>query len=120
MLAEDDIISVGPERDNQGKRAIIIKFGKWKPSKITVEDIFKATLILIEIGSLEPIAQVRGAVAIFDMKGLGLNHIMQLSPAVAQKMLCLMVVRFEFFQNFQIFSKHIFRPQCHFAPPPYI
>lgn len=97
MLAKDDVISVGPERDNNGQRAIIIKFGNWKPSKISVDDIFRGTLVLIEIGSLEPIAQVKGGVAIFDMKGLNLNHVMQLSPAVAQKMLCLMVVSWLFF-----------------------
>lgn len=88
------MISVGPERDNYGKRAIIMKFGNWKPSKISVDDIFRATLVLIEIGSLEPIAQVKGGVAIFDMKGLNLNHVMQLSPTIAQKMLSLMVVSY--------------------------
>lgn len=90
-LGDDDIITVAPYRDQIGRRVLIYRFGNWKPSKVSVNDIFKATLILMEIGSLEPIAQVMGGVGIFDLKGLTLSHILHLTPSVAQKMISLMV-----------------------------
>uniref|UniRef100_W8AJK9 Alpha-tocopherol transfer protein n=1 Tax=Ceratitis capitata TaxID=7213 RepID=W8AJK9_CERCA len=93
ILGDEDIISVTPYRDQNGHRILIYRFGAWKPAKISVDDIFRATIILLELGSLEPIAQVMGGVGIFDLKGLTLNHIFHLNPNVAQKMIALLVVR---------------------------
>uniref|UniRef100_A0A0A1XHX8 Alpha-tocopherol transfer protein n=1 Tax=Zeugodacus cucurbitae TaxID=28588 RepID=A0A0A1XHX8_ZEUCU len=90
-LGDEDIISVTPYRDQTGHRILIYRFGAWKPNKISVDDIFRATIILLELGSLEPIAQVVGGVGIFDLKDLSLNHIFHLSPSVAQKMIALLV-----------------------------
>lgn len=92
-LGDAGIISVTPYRDQNGHRILIYRFGAWKPDKISVDDIFRATIILLELGSLEPIAQVTGGVGIFDLKDLNLNHILHLSPSVAQKMIALLVVR---------------------------
>lgn len=61
-LGEDDIVSVTPYRDQNGRRIMIYKFGNWRPSKIPVDDIFKASLILFEMGALEPQSQVLGGV----------------------------------------------------------
>lgn len=90
-LGDEDIISVTPYRDQNGHRILIYRFGAWKPGKISVDDIFRATIILLELGSLEPIAQVLGGVGIFDLKDLSFNHILHLSPSVAQKMIALLV-----------------------------
>lgn len=121
-LGEDDIVSVTPYRDQNGRRIIIYKFGNWRPSKIPVDDIFKASLILLEMGAMEPQSQVLGGVGeflkllffnccyqnprkkkvhvflfqifpgIFDLEGLSLQHIWNLSPSVAKKIISLMVV----------------------------
>lgn len=64
-----------------------------------VDDIFRATIVLQELGSLEPISQIVGGVGIFDLKDLGLEHILHLSPSVAQKMIALLVVSAIFFKN---------------------
>lgn len=61
-LGEDDIVSVTPYRDQNGRRIMIYKFGNWRPSKIPVDDIFRASLILFEMGALEPQSQVLGGV----------------------------------------------------------
>lgn len=94
-LGERDVITVTPYRDQMGKRIIVYRVGRWKTSKHSIDDIFKATLVLLEMGTLEPIAQVMGGVGIFDLEGLQLNHVWQLTPSVAQKMISLMVVSFE-------------------------
>lgn len=82
-----------PYRDQTGKRMLIYRFGNWKPSKLPIDELFKATLIVLEIGIMEPRAQVNGGVGIFDLEGLSLNHTLHMSPSVAQKMIAIMVVR---------------------------
>lgn len=57
-----------------------------------MDEIFKATLIVLEIGIMEQRAQVMGGVGIFDLAGLTMNHTLQMSPAIAQKMIAIMVV----------------------------
>lgn len=42
---------------------------------------------------MEHRAQVMGGVGIFDLAGLSMNHTLHMSPAVAQKMIQIMVVR---------------------------
>lgn len=71
---------------------IIYKIGNWRPSEIPVEDLFRATLILLEVGSLEPRAQVLGGVGIFDLEGFSLSHCWHMTPSLAQKMITIMVV----------------------------
>jgi hypothetical protein len=66
--------------------------GKWIPSVVSMEELLQATMILIEIASLDPRVQVLGGVVIFDMEGLGMAHAWQMSPTVAQKLLEIMVV----------------------------
>lgn len=41
---------------------MIYKFGNWRPSKIPIDDIFRASIILFEMGALEPQSQVLGGV----------------------------------------------------------
>lgn len=91
-LGEDDVVSVAPYKDQNGRRMMFYKIGKWIPSKISITEILSATLLLLELGSLEPQAQVLGGSGIFDLEGLSLNHAWYVSPSVAQKIICLMVV----------------------------
>ncbi|XP_023163836.2 alpha-tocopherol transfer protein isoform X2 [Drosophila hydei] len=90
-LGDENILTVTPYRDQLGHRILIYRFGCWRPNRVTVDDIFRATIILQELGSLEPISQIMGGVAIFDLKDLGLEHMLHLSPSVAQKMIALLV-----------------------------
>lgn len=91
-LGDEEIVSVPPYRDQDGRRLIIYKIGNWRPSKVPVEDIFRATLLIMEVGSLEPQNQVLGSVGIFDLDGLAMNHAWQMTPTYAQKVIQLLVV----------------------------
>ena len=91
-LGEEDVVSVAPYRDQKGRRMIFYKIGNWKPSTVSIDEILKATLIVVEMGSLEPSAQILGGIGIFDFEGLSLNHAWHLNPSIAQKIICLMVV----------------------------
>ncbi|XP_073821197.1 alpha-tocopherol transfer protein-like [Musca autumnalis] len=90
-IAGKDIVHVTPYRDQCGRRIMIFRFGLWKPSEVTTDDIFRASVCLLEMGSMEPITQVVGGIGIFDLQGISLNHILHLSPSVASKMIALMV-----------------------------
>ncbi|KAH8273914.1 hypothetical protein KR044_003416, partial [Drosophila immigrans] len=90
-LGDENILTVTPYRDQHGHRILIYRFGLWRPNRVTVDDIFRATIVLQELGSLEPISQIMGGIAIFDLKDLGLEHLLHLSPSVAQKMIALLV-----------------------------
>lgn len=92
-LGDDNIITISPYRDQEGRRVLFFKFGNWRPSKIPLNDLFKATLLMLEVGSLEPISQVVGGIGIMDLEGLSLNHAWYMSPTVAQKVISLLVVR---------------------------
>ncbi|KAJ6649904.1 Clavesin-1 [Pseudolycoriella hygida] len=109
-LGENDIVSVTPYHDQNGRRMMFYKVGNWKPSKVPITDLFKAALLLLEMGSLEPqaqvtlsvdllkdknieivLAQVLGGVGIFDLEGFTINHAMLITPSIASKIICLMV-----------------------------
>jgi len=90
-LGDDEIVSVPPYRDQNGRRLIVYKITNWRPSKVPIEDLFKATLLVMEVGSLEPQTQVLGAVGIFDLEGLSMNQAWQVTPSLAQKVIQLLV-----------------------------
>lgn len=91
QLGEEDIVSVAPFKDQRGRRMMFYKIGNWKPARISVNQILTATMLLLEIGSLEPQAQVMGGVGIFDLEGMSLSHAWHVTPSIAQKIIFLMV-----------------------------
>ena len=92
VIGQEDIIVATPYLDQEGRRILIYRIGNWKPSKISMDDLFKATLVLMELGSMEPRAQIVGGIGIFDLEGLTLNHAWNMSPSTAQKIISIMVV----------------------------
>lgn len=90
-LAEQEIITVTPYREQNGRRIMILRLGIWDPSKMPIDDILRLTLIILELGAMEPISQVSGGIGIFDLSGLTLNHVRYLTPSIAQKIIALIV-----------------------------
>lgn len=93
-IGDSDVMQVLPHREQTGRRIMIYKVGNWKPSENTVTDLFTATLVLLELGVLEPRAQVLGGICIFDFQGISLSHAWQVTPSVASKILQIMVTSF--------------------------
>uniref|UniRef100_A0A1B6EH81 CRAL-TRIO domain-containing protein n=1 Tax=Cuerna arida TaxID=1464854 RepID=A0A1B6EH81_9HEMI len=94
FIGDADAVSVMPYREQTGRRILIYKLGKWNPSEYAADELFKATLAILELGILEPRAQVLGGRVIWDLEGLTMAHYWQISPAIVQKVIELMVTSF--------------------------
>ncbi|KAK7579682.1 hypothetical protein V9T40_000311 [Parthenolecanium corni] len=94
-IGDAEILSVMPYRDQNGRRIMIFRLGSnWNTSEVDIEEIFKAALAVLELGILEPRAQILGGVVIFDLEGFSLQQAWQVTPSVATKVLDLMGVSF--------------------------
>lgn len=93
-IGDDDVMTVPAYRTQCGRRMMIYRMGNWDPRKYPVEEIFKATVIILELGVLEPRAQVLGGIVIFDLEAITMAHAWSVSPQVASMVLALMVTAF--------------------------
>ncbi|XP_017773256.1 PREDICTED: alpha-tocopherol transfer protein-like isoform X1 [Nicrophorus vespilloides] len=85
-IFEHDILTVQPNRDQHGRRILIIELGKrWKHNKCSLDEVFKGVVLYLEAAMLEPTTQVAGAVVIFDMDGLSLQQTWQFTPPFAKR-----------------------------------
>ncbi|XP_024082535.1 alpha-tocopherol transfer protein-like [Cimex lectularius] len=93
-IGDANILSVLPYRDQNGRRILIYRLGKWIPSEVPMEDLFKASIATLEAGILEPRAQILGGVAIFDMADLSMTQAWYMTPSVASKVQEIMATSF--------------------------
>lgn len=93
-IGEDDVMTVPAYRTECGRRIMIYRLGNWDPRKYPVEEIFKATVIVLELGILEPRAQILGGVVLFDLEGITMAHAWTITPQVASMVIALMVTAF--------------------------
>lgn len=66
--------------------------GCWDPKVVPIEDLFKATILALELGMLEQRTQILGGIALFDLEDIGTQHAWQITPSVAARIVKLLVV----------------------------
>jgi hypothetical protein len=66
--------------------------GNWNPSSFSIEEIFKATVVVLELAVLEQRAQILGGICIFDLGGISLQHAWHVTPSIAKRTVELLVV----------------------------
>ncbi|XP_059484483.1 alpha-tocopherol transfer protein-like isoform X2 [Neocloeon triangulifer] len=91
FLGDEDVISVPPYKDQHGRRMIIYKVGNWSTSKYKIVELFKASVVVMELGIMEKATTVLGGVCIFDLGGVGLSHVWNITPAVAETIIDMLV-----------------------------
>ncbi|KAI5634524.1 CRAL/TRIO domain-containing protein [Phthorimaea operculella] len=94
QIGDSNVIAVPPYRDQNGRRLMLYRIGCWNPKQISVDDMFRATIMALEMGLFEQRTQILGGVALFDLEDIGTQHAWQISPNVASKMVKLLVSAF--------------------------
>lgn len=90
-IFDHNILTVLPNRDQFGRRILILELGKkWKHNKVSLDEVYKGCVLFLEVAMLEPESQVAGAVVIFDMDGLSLQQVWQFTPPFAKKIVDLL------------------------------
>lgn len=85
-IFESNILTVCPNRDQHGRRILILELGKkWNHKKVQLDEVFKGCVLFLEAAMLEPETQVCGAVVIFDMDGLSMQQVWQFTPPFAKR-----------------------------------
>ncbi|CAH1187546.1 unnamed protein product [Phyllotreta striolata] len=85
-IFQQNILTVQPNRDQFGRRILVIELGKkWKTDKVSLDEVFKGAVLFVEAAMLEPETQVCGAVVVFDMDGLSLSQTTKFTPAFAKR-----------------------------------
>jgi len=93
-IGDDNVLSVLPYREQTGRRIMIYKIGNWNPNSYSVEELFKATVVILELGVMEQRAQILGGICIFDLGGITLQHAWQITPTIARMAVELLVTSF--------------------------
>lgn len=93
-IGDDNVLSVLPYREQTGRRIMIYKIGNWDPNRYSVEELFKATVVILELAVMEQRAQILGGICIFDLGGITLQHALQITPTIARMSVDLLVTSF--------------------------
>ncbi|PSN38171.1 hypothetical protein C0J52_14551 [Blattella germanica] len=78
-----DVLTVLPLRSQNGRRIFVVEVGKWNVKKVSLDELFKCILLLVEIAITEDRTQICGVDVIFDLQGLTIQHVCQIGPSFA-------------------------------------
>ena len=66
------------------KVCLYVLTGKWKTKELSLTELYRCVLLLVEIAVTEYRTQISGVEVIFDLEGLSIQHIYQIGPSFAR------------------------------------
>lgn len=79
-----DILTILPLRTQHGRRIFLIEIGKWKTKEVSLIELYRSVLLLVEIAVTEYRTQISGVEVIYDLEGLKIQHVYQIGPIFAK------------------------------------
>ncbi|XP_077517760.1 clavesin-1-like [Amblyomma americanum] len=76
-------------KDPEGRTMLMIRFGAWKHSISSMDDLVKCFIVGAECALLDDDTQIRGFVGVDDLKGLGVHHLVDLTPGFLRRVVTL-------------------------------
>ncbi|XP_065196878.1 clavesin-1-like [Sycon ciliatum] len=86
-VLEAGVLLVLKERDTEGRRIFIFNYSRWDTSKISLPDIQRAFLFLMEVLSLDEETQVGGMYFLQNLADYSFTHSYQFTPALLRRAL---------------------------------
>lgn len=87
-FCDNDIVNVLINRDQLGRRVLIVNVGAvWDPKRVSADQLFRIFYLIHVAAQVEPETQVRGVVVIMDFDGLGMKQVRGLSPTFSRRLL---------------------------------
>uniref|UniRef100_A0A336LMQ4 CSON012863 protein n=1 Tax=Culicoides sonorensis TaxID=179676 RepID=A0A336LMQ4_CULSO len=85
---EHNTVNFQPKRDQHGRRILILSGAKdWTPEKFSLNELFRAIQVALELAMLEPMTQINGCIVIFDMTGITFSQLQYCSIPFALMLL---------------------------------
>ncbi|KAL3243115.1 hypothetical protein MRX96_047590 [Rhipicephalus microplus] len=80
ITREHKLFLLSKDRDSQGRIVGLARYGAWNSSICSLNELTKSMLMAVECVLLEEETQIRGIVAVDDLAGLGMHHIIHMTP----------------------------------------
>lgn len=80
IIKEHKLLMFSKGKDPLGRPVGLIRYGAWDTSKCSLNELVKCVFIGAECLLLEDETQIRGIVCVDDFEGLGVHHIIEMTP----------------------------------------
>ncbi|KXJ78767.1 hypothetical protein RP20_CCG003565 [Aedes albopictus] len=83
-----NLVTVLTNRDQKGRRMVIVRMGEvWDPKAVHEDKIFAILYTIHKLAIMEPATQINGIVVIYDFAGLGMKQVKGMSPSASKRLL---------------------------------
>ncbi|KAH6935413.1 hypothetical protein HPB50_005573 [Hyalomma asiaticum] len=83
------LVTVSRETDPDGRAAVILRFGAWNTDICSLNDYFRVCIVHAMYLTQQEQFQVKGLVAVLDLKGLSPYHVAHYTPSTIKKLFSL-------------------------------
>jgi len=82
---DEKMVSVSKSRDQNGRRLLFFRAGRWRPDHCSLDDIFRSNLFCLQLLASEAETQLSGLVAVVDMSDFAFYQARHFTPGYAKR-----------------------------------